>query len=435
MTTNTEKFSSRDKQTFNLIFNSSLKRHLIGIHFLILKRVIQNTDFNPISFNEFLKESGMKAILTQEYLKKALENEKDRNTLDLLFSHKMIQPINPSSENYDFLPLEEIIYLSEKFQFTDGIEFAENIFKFSSAELAISLGSLNILLNKWLDQKIQQNKLQKSINELHTVPSRINSHYFHYFLIQVDSKNNPGFTKKKSDVYYSLTDQVVDYLNTYHPLSGETSEDTNGDLFLKLIDISIKLETVVKQSGSLLEKTKKYLKLLDTNILHKTIISLSEQIILRELIISSLTDIVKDKSRSTVFLQKLRDLSDNGIVAWQIVKEAEMTAKSLPKVFEYVEFQHSPVGSVGNWMVAFSRIMIAYLLGKAIKQSLKGKDALFISEIGSNVMVELYEWSSNPGNIEIIDQIQDLVMEGKTLSEFYSSEDLEEIRKNYLNSA
>ena len=198
MATNTEKFSSRDKQTFNLIFNSSLKRHLIGIHFLILKRVIQNTNFNSISFNEFIKESNSKGILTQEYLKKSLENEKDRNTLDLLFSHKIIVPINPSNTNFDFLPVDEIISLSQKFQFANGIEFAENIFKTPSGELAISLGSLNIILNRWLDQKIQQNKLQKSIDELHTVPSRLNPHLFHYFLIQVDSKNNPGYSKKKN---------------------------------------------------------------------------------------------------------------------------------------------------------------------------------------------------------------------------------------------
>ncbi|OLS24907.1 MAG: hypothetical protein HeimC3_17830 [Candidatus Heimdallarchaeota archaeon LC_3] len=435
MAMNTEKFSSRDKQTFNLIFNSSLKRHLIGIHFLILKRVIQNANFNSISFYEFLKESGSKAILTQEYLKKSLENEKDSNTLDLLFSYKIIQPINPSSDNFDFLSLEEIINSSEKFQFANGIEFAEKIFKTSSGELAISLGSLNTLLNRWLDQKIQQNKLQKSTDELHTVPSRIDPHYFHYFLTQVDSKNNPGFTKKKSDVYYSLTDKIVDYLNTYHPLPGEISEGSNGELFLKLVEISIKLETIVKQSESLQEKSKKCLKILDSDMFHKSIISLSERIVLRELIISSLTDIVRDKSRSSIFLQKLRDLSDNGIVAWQIVKEAEMTAKSLPKVFEHVEYQDSPVGAVGNWMVAFSRIMVAYLLNKAIKQSLEGKDALFNSEIGSNVMVELYEWSNNSTNIEILDQIQDLVIEGKALSDFYSSEELQEIRKNYLNSS
>ena len=205
-------------------------------------------------------------------------------------------------------------------------------------------------------------------------------------------------------------------------------------MFLKLVEISIKLETIIKQSDNLQEKSKVFLKSLDSNIFHKSIISLSEQIIRRELIISSLSDIVKDKVRSATFLQNLRKLSDNGIIAWQIVKEAEMTAKSLPKVFEHVEHQDFPVGVIGNWMVAFSRVMCAYLLSKAIKESLEGKDALFKSEIGSNVMVELYEWSENSSNIEIIDQIQDLIMEGKSLVDFYSSEELLDIRKNYLNS-
>lgn len=429
------KFTTRDKTTFNLIFNSSLKRHIIGIYFLILKRVIQNTNFNLISFNEFIKESGSKGVLTREYLKKALENEQDYNTLDLLISYKILQPIKPSTEAYDFLPLEEYIEIAEKFQFANGIEFEENIFKTSSSGLIISLSSLNMIMNSWLERHIQQNKIQKAIDELHTVPSRVNPHYFHYFLIQADSKNNPGFTKKKGSFYYSLTDEVVDFLNKYHPILGEESENQEGELFLDLIELSIKLDSITKQSEKFSERSKTLLKLLDSKVFHKSIILLSEKIILRELIITSLTDLVKDKSRLSIFQNKLRILSDQGTIAWQIVKEAEMTSKDLPKAFEYVENLESPLGSTGDWMVAFSRLMICYLLNKAIKQSLGGAEALFQAEIGMNIMVELYKWIKDASNLEIIDQIHDLLIEAKTLVDFYSDESIKEISKNYLSSS
>jgi hypothetical protein len=435
MSSDKEKFTTRDKTTFNLIFNSSIKRHIIGIYFLLLKRVIQNTNFNPISFNEFIKESGSKGIISQEYLKKAIENEQDYNTLDLLVSYKILQPIKPSTEAYDFLSLEEVIEVAEKFQFANGIEFEEKIYKTSSSEFAISLNSLNMIMNSWLERKIQQNKIQKAIDELHTVPSRVNPHYFHYFLTQVDSKNNPGFTKKRGNFYYSLTDAVVDFLNTFHPILRGESDNQDGEQFLNLIDLSIKLDSITKQSEKLSEKSKTLLKLLDSKVFHKSIIFLSEKIILRELIITSLTDLVTDKSRLPIFQNKLRTMSDQGIIAWQIVKEAEMTAKDLPKVFEHIQDLESPIGSTGDWMVAFSRLMISYLLNKAIKQSLGGADALFKSEIGTNIMVELFEWTRDSSNLEITEQIHDLLMEAKTLVEFYSEESIKDIAKNYLSSS
>jgi hypothetical protein len=79
--------------------------------------------------------------------------------------------------------------------------------------------------------------------------------------------------------------------------------------------------------------------------------------------------------------------------------------------------------------------MISYLLNKAIKQSLGGADALFKSEIGTNIMVELFEWTRDSSNLEITEQIHDLLMEAKTLVEFYSEESIKDIAKNYLSSS
>jgi hypothetical protein len=128
-------------------------------------------------------------------------------------------------------------------------------------------------------------------------------------------------------------------------------------------------------------------------------------------------------------------MSDQGTIAWQIVKEAEMTSRDLPKAFEYVEDLESPVGSVGNWMVAFSRLMICYLINKAIKQSLGGANAIFQSELGSNVMVELFNWNRSSSNLKILDQIHDLLMEAKTLVDYYNEDSIKDISKNYLESS
>ncbi|MFW9929337.1 MAG: hypothetical protein ACFFD1_08100, partial [Candidatus Thorarchaeota archaeon] len=323
-------FSPRDYIIFDHLLNSSLKRHIIGLYILILKRVIQNTQFNPISFNELISKSDNKGNLKQEYLKTLLSSDQDINTIELLFNYKLLVPQNPKSKNYDFLPLEQILDIADKFSLSQGIEFDDDVFKTSSSGLALSLGVISDLLTRWTEEKISQAKIQKAIDELHTVPSRLNPHQLHFLFIPVDSRNITGMTKKKLDKLYALTDPVINFFNTYHPEKGKKSSSQNAELFIDLIELSLRLNTSIRSSQEQQNRSKVLLKVFDDKINSKKLISLSEKILCRELIIQNLKSIVTESSRYELFENKIRYLTDEGVIGWQIVKESEMTAINLP---------------------------------------------------------------------------------------------------------
>ena len=150
-----------------------------------------------MSYRELVKQAGSKEILSDNYLKSILNGKFDLDTIELLFTYKILYPVLDKYENLSHLSVLEFIDNYKKFHLTTGIEFDEDVFKSNNAGLALTLGTINELYNRWFEQKIPQSQIQKGVNEIHTLPSKTNPHQIYYIMIPDDSKPFYKENKKK----------------------------------------------------------------------------------------------------------------------------------------------------------------------------------------------------------------------------------------------
>ena len=362
-----------------------------------------------------------------------IESGSDTNTLDLLFTYKILQP-HPEQKDFHYFDLQETLAQFESFHLITGIICADEPLKTISGGFSISLGSLQLLLKRWLKQEYQQSILQKAINELNTIPSRVNPQTLIYVFTKVDIDDPEIDKSKKSSFHYALTDQVIEFLDQYHPFPNRFSEDTTGEIFLELIEFSIEFETLQTEVSEYYKKSKKLLKILEPEAVKKSILALSTKIVTRELILRSLDSIVTETRRFSRLIDKLQNIADQGTIAWQIVKEAEMTTMSLPKAFESVNEETQSVGVTGDWMVAFSRLIVAHLISTVLYNMFYADSGTFKLEIGTEVMQQFWTWKQDSEKSSILEHMQVLNAEVISLTDFYTEDEVKTIREKYFES-
>ena len=434
MVTNEVKLDlQKDKATFNQLLNSPLKRYILGIYILIVKRVMQNTNFDPQFFKDLIKLAGTNQILTREQIVNENTSSMKQETLELLFSYKLLFAIKNDSSMFIGQDLDSWLQSADKFRILSGIEFDENKFERPSAGLALSLGVIVELLQNWLETKFSQIKVQKALEELHTVPSRVNPHILYYIMIPTEPSSFSG-SKKKSTMMYSIFDPVIEFLDHYHPEKNKESSLLTGELFLDLIETSIKLDSYNSKITEIDKKTHELLSLLNHDMLNKHIVKLAEKIICRELMIINLTYLITEHSRYEIFEQKLRNITDQGTIAKEIAREIDLTNENLPDIFKTIdEANVIALSAHSDLLVVYSRLVTAYLLSQTIKQVIMKAESLFTPKIGDNVMNELYQWMQIPKNRETLNQVSNLIIEAQLLCNFYSKSYLEELKKTYYD--
>ena len=250
----------KDKVTFNLLLNSSLKRYIIGIYVLIVKRVIQNPNFDPQLFKDLTKLAGVNQLLTREQIANENISDTKKETLELLFSYKLLFASTSESSMFINQDLDSWLQSAEKFRILSGIEFDDNRFSKPAAGLALSLSAIVELLQNWLETKFSQIKVQKALEELHTVPSRVNPQILYYIMIPIEPNANPS-SKKKSALMYSIFDPVIDFLDRYHPEKGKEASTPTGELFTDLVETAIKLDSYNAKIAEINKKTRDSLSL------------------------------------------------------------------------------------------------------------------------------------------------------------------------------
>lgn len=423
----------KDKFTINQILNSPVKRAIIGLYFKLVKEFVQNTLWNPEVYNKLSVRFGKQKKeekVTQKQLQAVLGEDQANETIELLVDLRLLLPLplpKPSDEVL-FGSVEEFVASSEEFFLASGVDFDSDRFATPSGGLSLSLGTIHHLLSYVFQVKVAQPKLQTTLEELNAIPSRQNLNEMVFLLSPVSGQAKSQAKKK---LLYKLNDPVYEFLNQYHPLPSATDDSFTGQVFLELVETSLRMNKFVGKTLLTEKRAKDYLKLLDKSVLLKNMTQLVDQIICRELIISSTVVLLEDHDRFPFFQQKLDQLSNEGRLGNLVVKEAEMTTRALPGAFEYLDPYDQPVGVVFDWLTTFSRLYVALVISRVVSSAFNDDESVFRPRVGDVVFVELHKWLQKPGNRRLMNILDDLVTEASFLVEFYTQEEVEQVAKDF----
>ena len=349
-----------EKFTFNQLFNSPLKRNILGLFFRFHKEFVLNTTWNVEIYDRLSFTSSKKQKLKKAQIEKFLSEDLGTESLQFLIDFKLLLPPDKATVDTDVpLTVEDFLALGEEFNIISGIECAEDFLKTPSGGLKLTVGAIQYLLESFLHFKAAQPKVQSAILELQTLPSRQNPGVMFSILEIAEEVTS---TTPKKNIEYKMHDAVYTFLNKYHPLDNKINDLADGNIFLDLLDYSYKISKLVVGVTVLRSTASSYLKLLDSELVLKRNLALVDIIVLRELFIVNYNDFFVDPARLDSFKSILDTLSNDSKLGKTMLLDAERTANPLPAVFEFIDPHDKPVGVVDDFLSSFSRLNIANII-------------------------------------------------------------------------
>ena len=424
---------SSEKFTFNQLFNSPLKRNIIGLFFRFHKEFVLNTTWNVEIYDRISFMSGKKQKIKKAQLEKFLSEELGEESIQFLIDFKLLlPPEKTTTPETPPLSVSEFMALGEEFSIVTGIECADDFLQTPSGGLKLSVGAVHYLLESFLNFKAAQPKVQSAILELQTLPSRTNPGIM-FSLLELSEERTSSTPKK--NLVYQMTDPVYTFLNSYHPLDNKTNGLQDGSTFLDLLDASYKINKL--NIGATLIKTTatSYLKLLDSELVLKRYLALVDTIVLRELFIVSYDNFFDDPTRIEKFKTIFDQLANDAKIGQTMLLDAERTANPLPHVFEFIDPHDKPVGVVDDFLSCFSRLSVANVIGAILSLYFETNIDIFRPKPGVIIFKELYNWLLQPANKLLFEQLFDMLTEAEYLTNYYSKEEIETISKDYKESS
>lgn len=419
----------KEKITFNQLFNSSVKRSIIGIFFKLQNEFITNTSWDPDIYSRISFTGGKKGKLKKKNIDLIINEPKVKVSLQFLINFKLLLPL-PVPKDLSQLPdIDGLLENYEEYSIISGIEFDDNdVFSSPSSNLKITVGAMHHLLITMLNFKVNQTKLQTAMDELQSFPSRTNNSQM---LIVLEKSDAPKKSTLKKEIFFKMTDFVYELIQEYHPLSGKINQDKNGSIFIDLLTDSLSLNQSVCKTDLIGSKTKKLLKLLDTELVLKNTTILVNKIVLRDLFIIDYENFFEDPSRLISFQSILDKLSNDSKLGLEFLKEANNTNNPLPSVFEYLDPFEKPVGVVDDFLTAFSRLYISFIISTIISNIINDPYNVFKPKAGDQIFPKLYIWLEKPSNKVLLGNIIELVSDASYLMDYYSQEEIESISKEF----
>ena len=421
-----------EKFTFNQLFNSPLKRNIIGLFFRFHKEFVLNTTWNVEIYDRLSFTSGKKQKVKKAQLEKYLSEQLGPESLQFLIEFKILLPPDKVTiPNLTSISVDDFLALGDDFNIITGIEYADDFLKTPSGGLKLSVGAIQYLLDSFLDIKAAQQKVQSAILELQTLPSRKNPSSMFSILDIAEEKTS---TTAKKNMVYQMSDAVYTFLNKYHPFDNKINDLNDGSIFLDLLDSSHRITKLVVGSTVIRTTATSYLKILDSELVQKRNFALVDKIILRELFIISYNNFFDDPSRLESFKKILDKLANDAKLGQIMLLDAERTADPLPRVFEFVDPHDKPVGVVDDFLSSFSRLNIAHIIASILSLAFDEHVDIFRPKPGVIIFKELYNWLTQPVNRILFDNLGDLLTEAEYLVNYYSKEEIETISKDYKES-
>ncbi len=418
-----------EKFTFNQLFNSPLKRNIIGLFFRFHKEFVLNTTWNVEIYDRLSFMSGKKQKIKKAQIEKFLSAELGLESLQFLIEFKILLPPNKVIlPNVSSISINDFLALGEEFNIITGIEYADDFLKTPSGGLKLSVGAIQYLLDSFLNFKAAQPKIQSAILELQTLPSRKNPGSMFSILDVAEEKAS---STAKKNIIYQMSDAIYSFLDKYHPLDNKINDLSDGSIFLDLLEASNKISKLVIGSTVIKSTATSYLKILDSELVQKRNFALVDRIILRELFIISYSNFFDDTTRLDDFKKTLDLLANDAKLGQTMLLDAERTADPLPAVFEFVDPHDKPVGVVDDFLSSFSRLNIANTIATILLLSFDVHPDAFRPKPGVNIFKELFTWLLKPSNRILFDNLTDLLTEAEYLVNYYSKEDIETISKDY----
>ena len=421
-----------EKFTFNQLFNSPLKRNILGLFFRFHKEFVLNTSWKVEIYDRLAFLSGKKQKLKKPQIEKFLSEDFGEESLQFLIDFKLLLPpeksVSPESPPLSVL---EFLNLGEEFSIITGIECAEDFLKTPSGGLKLSVGAIHYLLESFLKFKAAQPKVQSAILEMQTLPSRVNPGVMFNIFELAEEKTS---STPKKDIVYQMTDPVYSFLNSYHPLDSKVNDLLDGSIFLDLLDASYKVNKLSIGSSVIKTNAISYLKLLDSELVLKRYQALVDIIVLRELFIISYSNFFDDPNRIEKFKAVLDSLANDAKIGQTLLLDAERTANPLPHVFEFINPHDKPVGVVDDFLNCFSRLCIANVIGTILSLFYDTHMDIFRPKPGISIFKELYTWLLKPANKILFEHLSDLLTDAEYLTNYYSKDEVEEISKAYKDS-
>ena len=418
-----------EKFTFNQLFNSPLKRNIIGLFFRFHKEFVLNTTWNVEIYDRLSFMSGKKQKVKKAQVEKFLSDELGPESLQFLIDFKLLLPPDKVTVDSDSsLSVDDFLALGEEFNVITGIECAEDFLKTPSGGLKLTVGAIQYLLESFLQFKAAQQKVQSAILELQTLPSRQNPGFMFTILEVAEEATS---TTPKKNIEYKMHDSVYTFLNNYHPLDQKTNTLADGSTFLDLLDYSHKISKLVVGVTVLRSTASSYLKVLDSELVLKRHLALVDVIILRELFIISYDNFFDDPNRIESFKSILDTLSNDSKLGQTMLLDAERTANPLPAVFEFIDPHDKPVGVVDDFLSSFSRLNVANVICFILSLAFDEYKDIFRPKPGVLIFKSLYNWLLQPANRILFNHFTDLLTEAEYLVNYYSKEEIENISKSY----
>lgn len=424
---------SSEKFTFNQLFNSPLKRNILGLFFRFHKEFVLNTTWNVEIYDRLSFMSGKKQKIKKPQIEKFLVEELGPESLQFIIDFKLLLPPDKVTvDEASSLSVDEFLALGEEFNIITGIEYADDFLKTPSGGLKLSVGAIHYLLESFLGIKAAQNKLQTAILELQNLPSRRNPGIMFSILDVAEEKSS---STAKKNIIYQMNDAVYLFFNKYHPLDGKTNDLNDGSIFLDLLESTRQITKLVVGSTVLKSTATSFLKQLDSELALKRTFALVDKIVLRELFIVSYDTFFDDPSRIESFKSILDKLSNDSLLGQTILLDAERTADPLPAVFEFIDPHDKPVGVVDDFLSCFSRLHIGIVISNTLSLVFDMHQNIFRPKPGTVIFKDLYKWLLQPSNRILFDHLTDLLTEAEYLVNYYSKEEIETISKEYKDSS
>lgn len=423
---------SDEKFSFHQLFNSPLKRNILGLFFRFHKEFVLNTSWKVEIYDRLAFMSGKKQKLKKAQIEKFLSEDLGDQSLQFLIDFKiLLPPEKTTSIDSPSFSVNDFLNLGEEFSIVTGIEYDDDFLKTPSGGLKLTVGAIHYLLESFLQFKAAQPKVQAAIQEMQILPSRRNPGIMFSILEQSEEKTS---STPKKNLVYQMSDSVFTFLNSYHPLDGKINDARDGRIFLDLLDSSYKINKLVIGSTLTKNKATSYLKILDTELVLKRFLALNDIIVLRELFIVSYNNFFDDPSRIEKFKTVLDSLANDSKLGRTMLLDAERTANPLPHVFEFIDPHDKPVGVVDDFLSCFSRLNIAYTIATILSLLFDMHVDVFRPKPGTIIFKDLFSWLQQPTNSILFDHLTDLLTEAEYLTNYYSKEEVESISKKYKDS-
>ena len=292
----------KEKFLFTKLFNSSVKRSIIGLFFRLQKEFVTNTNWDPEFYNRLSFTGGKSGKLKRKNLEFLIHEPKAKESLQFLIDFKLLLPLPVPEDLSSPLPdINTLIEDKEEYHIISGIEFDEDIFSTLSSGLKITVEAIHHLIHTTFNFKVMQNKLQSSLDEMLSLPSRTDPNRM-IVILEKSDKLTKSTAKKK--IFYRMTDVCYKILNEYHPLDSNLDLNRNGSVFINLLNKSISISQIVSKTAVIGNQSKKLLKALDSQFILKNTTLLVDKIILRELFISNYENFFDDEDRLSSFIEK-----------------------------------------------------------------------------------------------------------------------------------